>query len=267
MVLGACAFSKLVAQSLDVSLSVETYLCLALATWIVYTLDHLVDSFKLKEKALTERHRFHFKYRKPLIIFILIAGITGLLLSTQLSQEIILGGVIAGGISLFHLLVIQFFGDRISFFYQKEISVSFVFTLGVFAGPVSVYNGHILAPPLIGLFLLFFSIIYWNVTLFSWYELDIDKKQDQSSISRFFGKDKMRYLFVAIFLWSISAFAGSYITIATSGFNSSWVLFCWATVIIFYLSMSIFKEWFLQNERYRSLGDAMLCLPAILWII
>ncbi len=267
VVLGACAFSKLVAMSLNVQLTWQTYLCLALATWIVYTLDHLVDSLQLKENAITARHKFHFLHQRVLIGLVYLAGCIGLFLAFSLDHNIIIGGCIAGAISILHLIIVRFWGAKLSLFYQKEISVSFVFTLGVFSGPVSLLEGSIFNLEVVILFVLFYSIIYWNVVLFSWYEIEIDKQQDQASLSRFLGKNTIRTLFVSLFLISITILLASIILFDANGFQNTYVQLCWGGVILFYLSMSVFKNWFVKNDRYRILGDAMLCFPSILWFL
>ena len=263
VVFGACAFSKLIAESLSVELRPEVFACLALATWCVYTLDHLVDSIKLKEQAITERHSFHFRYRYVLTLLVIAAGLVGLFLSFRLTENVILGGVIAGCISLFHLIIVRFFGNRISLFYQKEASVSVVFALGVFTGPVSVYTSGVSFYVII-LFLLFLIIIFWNVTLFSWYDYDVDASQDHSSITRLLGFRKMKHLFVSLFFLGLSLLL---FNLFYFQLLSGVVFLCWMVVLLFYLAMSFFYSWFKKSDRYRLLGDAMLYFPAILWFV
>ncbi|MEZ5145535.1 MAG: hypothetical protein R2759_00215 [Bacteroidales bacterium] len=52
----------------SVTPGVAYWFILPIAVWVVYTSDHLVDAYRLKEKAHTPRHLFHhqnFQIARP----------------------------------------------------------------------------------------------------------------------------------------------------------------------------------------------------------
>src|SRR5690349_20970168 len=51
-------------------------LALGLAVWIIYTVDHLKDVYRLTQVATTNRHRFHQQHFKVLIIVASLALLT-----------------------------------------------------------------------------------------------------------------------------------------------------------------------------------------------
>ena len=59
VVLGAVSVGVFATQLLQVKANPYWWIILAVAVWVIYTFDHLVDGFKKKGESTIYRHRFH----------------------------------------------------------------------------------------------------------------------------------------------------------------------------------------------------------------
>ncbi|MEM6805500.1 MAG: prenyltransferase, partial [Bacteroidota bacterium] len=69
---GALASTYMAVIYLGVKMPHIFWFALALSVWVIYTADHLLDAYRLKEKAHTERHLFHhYHFQSISTVFIL----------------------------------------------------------------------------------------------------------------------------------------------------------------------------------------------------
>ncbi len=75
VVIGSIFSSYLVVKLLDVEPTWAFWIVLPVSVWIIYTLDHIIDAYRLKKQANTFRHFFHYQYKKTIIVTIAIISI------------------------------------------------------------------------------------------------------------------------------------------------------------------------------------------------
>lgn len=232
------------------------------AVWVIYTADHLVDASRLGRNAAMPRHRFHVRF------WSLLGGVTGILALltfcialAALSQKIIIGGIILGLLSCMHLSVAY----KVRRYFPKEISVSLLFALGVWFGPMSVsgsWSGWILLN-----FLLFAVASCLNLLMIALYEYAHDEAEGHASLVRLIGPTKIPALMVGVTAAAVLGCAiGTCLAPAYQRpvFLIIMILLIWPSILTSY--PSIFKK----NERYRIFGDAIFlisCLPYIASLI
>ena len=73
--LGAVVGCAFFARILGISLLPHAMISLGLIVWVIYTVDHLVDAYHSQALPATERHRFHKRHAKQLLMAAIVAGI------------------------------------------------------------------------------------------------------------------------------------------------------------------------------------------------
>ncbi|KKK62846.1 hypothetical protein LCGC14_3000260 [marine sediment metagenome] len=103
---GVACMYLFVIRILDVSLQLPILFTLVLSTWVIYTIDHILDAYKLRESIIKERYNWHLKNLNVLIWFIAVSCIL-ILLSVLflLPPDIILFGVLAGVLVIIYFLL------------------------------------------------------------------------------------------------------------------------------------------------------------------
>lgn len=264
VVLGCVANTLLVAKYYNVIVPNPILFALASATWLIYTADHLADAARLKEKASSDRHLFHFKYRKPLIIFSFILLIINLL---NLFFLPIL--VIKAGFYLFLGVLVYFFFLRLasgqpSLF--KEISIAFIYAVAIFLAPtvLSTKSGQTAA---YFLFVAYFLLALINLLEFSLFELAMDEKEQYPSLIRKLGKANSKKVISGLiftsFLWLFAGIICSY----RYGFHSlcfSQIQLCLFLMNTVLATILLFPSYFIRNNRYRIFGDMVFLFPIFL---
>lgn len=262
VVVGAVIGAAFVSRILGVHPDGWYYLILALSVWILYTADHLVDAWRLKENAHTDRHLFHFRNFNLLVFLIMgLASIDLIIIWLKLPSKIIIVGVFLLFISGAYLGFLSFLKSKRSIFLQKELIIAIVYTSGVWAGPVALRN-FILQNHEIILLIVFFLIVLADVLLYSIMEEKEDRLDNHHTFATNFGmKQSQRVLSLLLFL-SISI---CIFLILMSGVNihllAAKLFLLMAFVIIILFS---FPDFFKQNYSYRYIGELIFWLPVFL---
>lgn len=260
IVFGACVCALFVASYLSVSLSWPTLGCLAICIWLVYTLDHLLDASRVKHQAHSQRHRFHQKYFKYLsLAAILVAGL-GLWLSRSLDEITFQMGLITIVLVLVYFWFLRLFSAK--FTYHKELFAAFLYSIGVFLGPVSSYAEGA-GGDLILLFIQFTLIAFTNLLVFSHFELDLDQKDDHLSLVRSIGKERNAWLVYALIALVAIISLLSIILL----FHNTKLVYTELVLLGMLLTLGVIfwkANYFQERERYRALGDAIFFYPLML---
>ena len=228
--LGAVVLSIVIAKFIGIDMPFSISLCLGIAIWIIYTLDHLIDAFKSDTAPTIERHLFHRQHSRLLIVALLVMIVGGLYIVLSLPAITFMYGITLTMLVLVYFGIIYFFKR----FYFKELFVAVVYALGVFVGPVSLNNGQI-APIIAMLFLQTFLLALINLILFSSFEYDQDKKDKNSSIVLKLGQERISQLLKILFsvlliiqLYSIVDFGLDFKMIAFNLLFISMTLVLWS---------------------------------------
>ena len=258
--LGGAILSAAIARFLGVDLPDAVPICLAIAIWIIYTIDHLIDAFKSTGDPTIGRHLFHRTYAKWLIGAVVLAVLAGGYVLLALPAITLLYGVGMVLLVLVYFVLIYFFRG----FYLKEIFVAMVYAMGVFVGPVSLNFGQV--PPLtVLLFLQVLLVAQINLILFSFFEKKLDEMDKHPSLVLKMGDESVSKLLKVLFalLVVIQCF-----TLIDFGTDLSSILFqlLFISMGLILLTLYSWPQKFLANDRYRMIGDGIFFLPGI-WLL
>lgn len=265
VVLGALAVGAFAVHLLGVSAQPAWWFVLPTAVWVIYTSDHLIDSFAKKSQATIDRHLFHFQNRKLLSILVfLVASASATVGFLYLDRLIIQGGIALSVLVLLYFLAIPFLKKRFKFIFQKELLIAFVYTAGIFLAPL-VWYGKM--PGFTVLFLVcnIFFLALIETIMSSFFDVEKDKADGHTSFTTQFGKRKTEAFiyFVLFTLFFISA--------TLFFFQTEPLLFLGLLIeiIMIFLLMTImvFKKYFEKNSRYRWVGEGVFWIPALLVLI
>ena len=250
--------SAFVAQFMNVSVPLEVYVSLFTAVWLIYTIDHLIDAKKLNDNQASLRHVIHKKYFNELTILWIIVFLFGAFFSLYLPLETRKVGFLASALVIVHLVLVYLLGSKVSVFIQKEIGIAFTYCVGIAVGPVSLSEGF----DGFGYFFMvqIFLLALLNLLEFSWFDREIDRKQNQTSavgnLGERFVLDVIFFLFSMFVLTLVVSFlffpqyANFEIVLGVMGFT----LF-----MIF-----AFQKHFVKSDRYRVFGDMIFLFPLVL---
>lgn len=252
--LGAVACAMAFASYFKADVRAAAWFALGLTVWIIYTLDHLYDAFKLKATAITVRHRFHVQHKRLLLIITSVAVIADVMLLFKIRTEVLQSGLLLAACVAVYLLL-NHIGSVV-----KEFAAAALYTSGVLLPAVIV--AHVIWNPVHVLVIVqFFCVVIINLLTFAYFDYESDAATTQRSFAVRFGKlNTVRWITVFCIVQFIAGIL--------SVFSNEWILpilFAFMTAAIFL--MIRYQQWFGVNDRFRFLGDAAFYLPIIsLWL-
>ena len=265
VVIGSLFCGVLVVKLLRIDLGFSWWFVLPISVWIIYTLDHIIDGYKLKENVHTSRHYFHFQYFKPLIYILLIVAVINLILVLFfLEKQIVIFGVIAAFITGLYLFGVYVFRKKRSWFFQKELFVAIVYTIGIWGGPASLIAFNLLPFQWLCL-IVFFILVFTDLLIFSLYESEADRLDGHNTLALNLGKKGIEKLIfiniVLVFLISIALIIFSQDQIVLVSAKIFMIMgFTLACLIVFQNKLS-------KNSLYRYLGELVFWLPGIALLV
>jgi 4-hydroxybenzoate polyprenyltransferase len=246
VVICALFFSKIFA----VHIRWQGLIALALAVWIIYTTDHLLDAYRIKGTASTERHRFHQLNFLPLAILLGVGIVVNLILIFFMREAVFLWGLLLIAIVLVYLA----FQKYLRFF--KELIAALLYASGIILPSIAVMSSPIDVYARI-LIIQFFVTAWFNLVLFSWFDEEKDIRDKHHSFVTVVGQDKTRYFLLLIFSFHVFLFLLQVIKKTPWVFPTCIVMTMNAVLLLILVK----KTWFSINDRFRLLGDAIFLLP------
>lgn len=249
-----CTLALARLENIKMPLSVP--LCLFLAIWCIYTLDHLMDAMRLDNPSMP-RHRFH-KIHKQWIIVLLILGVfSGVIVAASLPAMILWYGIgLTIAIGLYFLLL--YF---IKSFIPKEILIGLGYTIGIFLGPYSMIE-HISAKWLF-LFVEFTTIAVYNLILFSYIEKEEDITDGSQSWATHFNEQS-----IELHLLSLFAICGATAIIGLIIYSYDVYFLVFQLIILLMIislvGVKINARKIINSENYRLLADMVFFFPGVL---
>ncbi|MCP4460050.1 MAG: hypothetical protein GY816_18805 [Cytophagales bacterium] len=251
---GAIVFMHFLSQELGTPVLWIEAAALGLAVWVIYSVDHLLDSSAAVE-PISPRRLFHQQHTKVLLLLTALALTAGIWMASLLSRNVIISGGILAIIAVGYLVAARY--RRWSDF--KEIQIALGYAIGVSLVPVTkleaIESWHWLS------IILLLLTAFINLILFSWFERKQDQDEGFTSMVLTLGEKKISVIlilaFVMILLGAITLFQiGGSLNLAiflllTGGINSC----LWK-----------FTYYFGKNSRYRAVGDAVFLLP-LFWLL
>ena len=255
----------MVAEYLDQKMPWAWYVVLPLAVWAIYTGDHLLDAFRLKENASTPRHRFHYRNFQLLSIITLSMVVVCLGLALlYLGQMGIFFGLGMGALVLLHLALVKLVGERTSPFLVKEFGVALIYTLGIWGLPIlnaGLWLDGMAILPMVQFLLLALA----NLLAFSLFEHDLDEADGQTSFVRALGKPFSLSLIRLVLAAAVGLGA---VVLTRYDDVVAMQMEMIIAVMAAMLSALVYRmPWFAKNERYRAWGDGVFLLPFLFVLI
>jgi 4-hydroxybenzoate polyprenyltransferase len=262
--LGGIASGAMVVWMLDANMPWIWWVALPMAVWVIYTTDHLLDAYRLKEKAHTPRHLFHHKYFKPIRVVWVLGMVSCLTWVVYFSpKELIFLGFGMGGLVILHLGLVWLIGNRVSWMFHKELGVGLIYTLGVWGGPM------VLSPEKVDIvvwlfFIQFLLMALINLLVFSQYEAQTDEKDGQTSFVLAIGPQRTRFLVTA--LLALSFVIGLYLFRTGISYRYAVVQAMYGCMLVILAFVAFVPSLFGPRERYRAWADGAFIIPALVWL-
>src|SRR4051812_41244064 len=102
--LGAVTGSAFFATVFHTSLLPQGLAALGISVWIIYSVDHLLDAYKLKNTASSERHQFHQKYLTQITVAVIFLVLVDIVLIFYVRPSVFNAGLLLAGVVIFYLL-------------------------------------------------------------------------------------------------------------------------------------------------------------------
>lgn len=242
---GAVIGSLFFADFFRTTPSINGTLCLAISVWVIYTLDHLLDAYRMKGTPVTERHLFHYRNFRVLACILGVVALIDVGLILTLPFSMFRSGMILGILVGFYLLFINRFAVI------KEPLAAAMYCMGVLipiegAGAWAVNDMMLIGQ--------FFMVALMNLLLFSWFDFPKDQVQGTRSGVLVLGRSR-----TAVFLWLLFGLNSVILIVAASDLHF-FLLWCIAlgNMILF-----IFPREVAEREDFRLIGDGLFLLPVL----
>ncbi|GAB3644276.1 UbiA prenyltransferase family protein [Spirosoma arcticum] len=264
VVMGAVLSNRMATRLSDVApVHWATPIVLALAVFVIYTTDRLLD-IRQPNRPPTNRHRFHHRYTT--LLWCVVAGATalGLILTFFLPGSVIRFGFVLGGICGAYVVTVFRLPAWHPALLLKEPLVALLFSAGIW-GSVWVQR-----PVVSGIeiteALMFVGIAFQNLILF-----DVMEKREllgvthsgaaTFSLATAWGDERcdtlLRWLTFGVIA---SGFVLCFVI--TNRFAQRSALMLGLMSLALY-GIQRYPAYFLKHERYRWLGDGVFWLPAL----
>ena len=265
VVLGTLALGYMATKLLDVIPNPYWWIILPLTVWVVYSLDHIIDSYKNKENAVILRHRFHYIFRKPIIITIVIAGLTSITLSIIfLEKQVVFYGLLLSLVIISYFLIIYFLKRNKSAFLQKELIIAFVYTTGIFLAPL-VWYGDVPSYPILLVIFNIFILAWIEGILISWFDYDDDIKDGHTSFTVIIGKKNTHRFIIVIQVLLAILTKVSMLVVTTKIEFAALIITMVMNIILLIIILN--PEKLYKNNYYRFIGESVFLIPVLIILI
>lgn len=263
VVAGALFCGVMASKWFHATMPVSWWLALPISVWVVYTADHLIDAYRLGEKATSERHQFHSTWKIPIgIMWLLSALICVFIMPFYVPIELLFLGIAGGVVSGVHFLLVWLVKNAVTPWLTKELGVAFVYSLGVWGGGMALSDNSITLFTLLPVIQFFFLALV-NLLTFSVYEEMEDQKDGFTSWARGLGRSITMKVISGLLVLNLMISL-----VVLTYFGNQLSIF----IEITYLFMGSLLAWiafdqekFRGNRRYRLAADGAFLIPCI-WL-
>ncbi|WP_461127758.1 hypothetical protein [Spirosoma aerophilum] len=264
VVIGAVFSNRMAARLSDVDpIHWATPVMLALVVFIIYTVDRLLDVRKYRinpaSQPLTARHAFHLQHAALLWKIVIGATILASMLTFFLPVSVIKFGLILGFICAVYVGAVFRLPAHHPALLLKEPVVAVFYAAGIW-GSVWVQRPSVSITEIVQ-GIMFMGIAFQNLLLFAVMEQLETPEQPTFSLATAWGLASCD----AILRWMmwIIVLAGLIICfVATDRFaQRSAIMLSLMSLMLYCIQR--YPDYFLENERYRWLGDAVFWMPIL----
>ncbi|MVM28845.1 hypothetical protein GO755_02285 [Spirosoma sp. HMF4905] len=264
VVIGAVLSNKMAARLSDVDpIHWATPIVLALAVFIIYTVDRLLDVQKDEINAtgqpLTARHRFHREHAPVLWRLVIGSAVLAVILTFFLPSSVVKFGIVLGGVCVAYVGAVFRLPAYHPALLLKEPLVATLYSAGIW-GSVWVQRPTISNVD-IAECLMFTGIAFQNLLLFAVMEQLESPRKPMFSLASEWGADRcdmiLRWLTFVIIATGLAL-----CFLAKDRFAQRSALMLALMSLTLY-GIQRYPAYFLKNERYRWLGDGVFWMPAL----
>jgi hypothetical protein len=241
----ACYFALI----FDVVIRPHALASLGLTVWIIYTADHLLDARRIKGNASTERHRFHQKHFRSLLVCLILAAAIDFILIFFIKTAVVYGGFLMSTLVVLYLLLHR------ALTFLKEFFVATLYCCGILLPSITV-TPIPLSWIHFTLITLFYSTALINLLMFSFFDVESDFADKHRSFVTSFGNQRtLQMIYLLFVINTLMCVYGFFY----SAHRIEIFIPCMMNMLL--LIIVLFRKWFGQRDRYRLLGDAVFLLP------
>lgn len=238
------------------SLDYYCLLILGIATWVIYLLDRLLD-IRIYPPHFSPRHNFHALNKNRLYFLLVVLVLIACRLCFFIPLEVFFYGLFVSlGIGIY-LLLLNIFLKKDKFQWVKEPITAIFYTLAI-VGVAFVLLPNIYLSSWILAF-LFFLVVSQNLLVFSFFEF-LNLPHNKNTVTSFgqkWSKKLIRWISIVVLSTVIFFFSGEW------NYNSQ-VAFLILLMSLILSFLPAKAQFFIQNERYRWIGDGVFILPILL---
>lgn len=239
-----------------VQFDVYSAVLLGIATWVIYLGDRLLD-LRIYPVDFSRRHQFHHDHRQVLIVLLVFLIVIGIVLCFFVPRKVVYFGFGLSGFIGIYFFLLNTYLKKDRFQWLKEPITTICYAWGIvglaFIALPNIYlSSWILA-------FLFFFVVAQNLLVFSYFEslLIPSSKNAISYLGQKQGNKIIRWLSISVLFLVISFFSTEW------NYNTqvAFLLLLMSLVLSF---MPAKAAYFLQDEKYRWIGDGVFFLPLLL---
>jgi hypothetical protein len=236
-----------------VSILPQGLILLGIVVWLIYTADHLLDAWTMREAATSERHLYHQKNFAIILVTFGIISVIAVALIFMIRTQLITTGIVFGIFVIVYLLVSRWLK------YFKELTGSLLYTGGVL---LPAWSLHSQTPGnyQVTLIVVFGLIVFTNMLIFARFSIEEDILNRQRSLATIMGIRSMNTMISIVS--TICFLVMIYGAIQQPSLDLLVMFVMEAILLVVFL-----VRYFRYNDRYRVYGDAIFLLPAIVLIL
>ena len=246
---GAMVSSAFFARIFQIQMRTDSLATLGLSVWIIYSVDHLLDAYKLKKDASTKRHLFHQQHFRVISIVVIAAVIIDLILIRDVGKPVIFFGTVLIFAIVFYLLFQRWLGPF------KELIGAALYSFGVLLPGLSLLTAPA-TTSLVFIIVAFFLTALINLVLLAWFDLEHDLRDGHTSAAIFFGKHKSNVLLTVLFVFQTILFVG---LLLLAPYKSEVLILIAMNMIL--LLIFYFYRGFDKEDFYRLASEIIFLVP------
>lgn len=245
--IGAVCCALFFARLLEVQILPYGLITLGLSVWIIYCVDHLIDASKVKRRASTARHRFHQSHFRQLMIVVAALTTVNAVLIFFIRTPVFIGGIVLMLMVGVYLVLHRFLR------FPKEFLIALLYTGGILLPSISVTPMEFKEWPWL-LIVQFLLTALLNLIIFSWFDLDNDRRDGNDSFVTMVGESRSAILILALVTLNVLL-----CLLHPAEFSSLILATMNLMLILIFLRPDVFRK----DDRYRIFGDGIFFLPLI----
>jgi 1,4-dihydroxy-2-naphthoate octaprenyltransferase len=247
--LGAVTGAAFFASVFQAPLLPQGMAALGISVWIIYSVDHLMDVYKLRAAASSERHQFHQKHFRTIAAAVVVLTLLDGILIFYVRPDIFNAGMLLAGVVIFYLLFHRWM------YPLKEIAGAVLYSGGVLLPALSLHEGPI-GGTAVYLMIPFFITALINLILFSLFGLEQDIRDGHLSLVTFIGKRSAQRVLSTLFLIQFAILA---LLMVCTGYQTESLVIMLMNIVL--VTMFVFPEAFKRSDLYRLAGDVIFLFP------